>query len=156
MASSWNPDFLDLVDAFAAESVDYVVVGAFALAAHGLVRATGDIDFLVSPSTDNAPRVLRALLRFGAPTQAAGVDEGDFTRPGTVYQIGVAPRRIDLLTQISGVSFDEASASRSNRDIEGRSVPFLGLDALIRNKRASGRPKDLVDADSLERLRSGK
>jgi hypothetical protein len=155
MASKWNVDFLDLVDALNAEQVEYLVVGAFALAAHGFPRATGDIDFLVRPSGENAPRVVRALQAFGAPLASAGVSEADFTTPGGVYQIGVVPRRIDLLTEVSGLSFDEALADHVLRDVDGRSVPFIGREALLRNKRAAGRPKDLADAAALEALRPG-
>lgn len=155
MAASWNDDYLDLIDCLAAEAVEYVVVGAFALAIHGLPRATGDIDILVRPSAANAPRVIRALIRFGAPLDGAGVSEADFTVPGVVYQLGLAPRRIDILTAISGVSFDEAWATRHQRLVDGRSIGFLGEAELIRNKRATGRPKDVVDADALERLRRG-
>jgi hypothetical protein len=153
MASKWNADFLDLADALEFEKVEYVIVGAFALAAHGLPRATGDIDFFVRPSKDNASRVVRALTSFGAPLAAAGVSAGDFEAGGTVYQLGVVPRRIDIITQISGVTFDEAVASRVLHEVDGRRLAFLGRAELIRNKRAAGRPKDLVDADALEQLR---
>ena len=152
MASRWNDDFLDLVDFLNHEGVEYVVVGAFALAQHGLPRATGDIDFFVRPSAENAPRVLRALEAFGAPLNSAGVTAADFERAGMVYQIGVVPRRIDILTEASGITFDEAWASRIVRRIDGRDVPFVGLEPLLRNKRATGRPKDLADADALEAL----
>lgn len=150
MASKWNADFIDLVDLLNAEHVEYVIVGAFALAAHGFPRATGDIDFFVRPSAQNATRVVRALQRFGAPLSSAGVTEGDFAIAGSVYQIGVVPRRIDVITEISGVTFDEATASCLVREVDGRQVPFLGRDMLIRNKRATGRSKDLVDAEVLE------
>ncbi len=150
MAAKWNADFLDLVDSMNAEQVEYVIVGAFALAAHGFPRATGDIDFFVRASAQNAGRVVRALGRFGAPLAAAGVSEADFARPGGVYQIGVVPRRIDIITEISGVTFEEAAATRLLLDVDARQVPFLGRQMMIRNKRASARPKDLVDADTLE------
>jgi hypothetical protein len=152
MASSWNADFLDLVDALVAERVEYLIVGAFALAAHGVPRATGDIDFFVRPSPENAARVIRALRAFGAPLAAANVTEADFERPGVVYQMGITPRRIDLLTEISGLDFDQAFASRLDREVEGRHLLFIGRDALVQNKRASGRMKDLADVESLERL----
>lgn len=153
MASKWNADFLDLVDAMNAEQVEYVIVGAFALAAHGFPRATGDIDFFVRPSAENAARVVSALEKFGAPLGAAGVTAADFAKPGSIYQIGVVPRRVDVITEISGVSFDEALATRLVRDVDGRQVPFLGRELMIRNKRASARPKDLVDADALANLK---
>ncbi len=153
MASiDWNADFLDLIDCFAAELVEFLVVGAFALAEHGLPRATGVLDVLVRPAADNARRVLAALTRFGAPVAAAGVAAEDFARPGTVYQMGVVPRRIDVMTEISGLSFDEAWASRVGVDVHGRPLAFLGYESLLANKRASGRPKDLRDADDLQAL----
>jgi hypothetical protein len=152
MASSdWNADYLDLLECLHREGAEFVIVGAFALAQHGFPRATGDLDVFVRPSPENAARVLAALGRFGAPLHAAGVSASDFERPGSVYQLGVVPRRIDLLTEVSGLTFDEAWTSREERDIEGRPAPFLGYDALIKNKRASARPKDLIDVESLER-----
>lgn len=151
MTGAWNPDFFDLVDVLEQAGVEYVIVGAFALAAHGLPRATGDIDFFVRPSRENAKRVMRALASFGAPLKAAGVSELDFEREGTVYQLGVPPRRIDILNQISGVDFDEALAGHIERVVESRRLRFLGYEALLKNKRASGRPKDLVDVGILEK-----
>lgn len=153
MASSWNDDFLDLVDCLNTLGVEYVVVGAFALAQHGLPRATGDVDFLVRPSRENANRLMQALERFGAPLRSAGVTTDDFERPGMVYQLGVVPRRIDLLTEATGITFDEAWISRIVRNVDGREIAFVGLGPLLKNKRATGRPKDLVDAEALERLR---
>ena len=152
MASKWNVDFLDLVDVLNADQVEYLIVGAFALAAHGFPRATGDIDFFVRPSPENATRLIGALRKFGAPLAAAGVTEADFAKAGIVYQVGVVPRRIELITEISGVSFDDGVASQLIRDVDGRQVRFLGREALLRNKRASARPKDLVDAAALERI----
>ena len=152
MDASWNEDFVDLLDTFAQEHVEFVIVGAFALAIHGVPRATGDIDILVRPTTENAERVILALTRFGAPLEAARVTAADFARPGVVYQMGLPPRRIDLLTEISGVSFEDAWSDRLTRVIDGRDRPFLGLETLLRNKRASGRPKDLVDIDALARI----
>lgn len=105
---------------------------------------------LVRPSPDNAALVVRALLVFGAPLEAHGVTAADFATEGTVYQLGLPPRRIDVLTQISGVSFDEAWDSRLETTVRGRAVPVLGRDALIKNKRAAGREKDLLDVRLLE------
>jgi hypothetical protein len=144
-----NDDFRDIVVQFADANVEFVIVGAFALAFHGAPRASGDIDLFVRPSPENAARVYEALLRFGAPLPAHGVAAPDFAREGTVYQIGLAPRRIDVLTQISGVAFDEAWASRSDAEVEGRSIHIIGRDALIKNKTASGRPKDVADVSRL-------
>ena len=155
MASAeWNPDYVDLVDCFRAEGVDFLVVGAFALAEHGLPRSTGDFDVLVRPSLENARRVCAALARFGAPLATAPVTPADLARPGMVYQMGVVPRRIDVMTAISGLSFDEAWSSRVEVLVHGRPLAFLGYGALLANKRASGRAKDLRDADDLEALRT--
>jgi hypothetical protein len=146
-----NPDFRDLLLALSGEGVEFLVVGAHALALHGAPRSTGDLDVLVRPSEENADRVWRALVRFGAPMEAAGVRAADFTTPGIVYQIGLPPSRIDLLTEITGVTFDEAWASRAAADLEGSTIHLLGRDALVRNKQATGRPKDLADVSRLRR-----
>jgi hypothetical protein len=147
----WNDDFRDLVAELEAARAEFVIVGAHALAVHGVPRATGDLDVLVRPTAENAHRVLQALGHFGAPVDVHQLSVEDLTRPGTVYQIGLPPRRIDLLTEISGVSFDEAWQTRTEVEVEGRPVPFLGRDALIKNKRAAGRDKDLTDVRLLER-----
>ena len=148
-APELNDDFRDVLGELIEAGVDFVVVGAHALAAHGLPRATGDIDILVRPSPDNAARVVAALTKFGAPLQAHGVGAKDFERPGTVYQMGLPPRRIDVLTEISGVSFERAWDTRVPVEVDGIELPFLGRDALVENKRATGRDKDLVDVKAL-------
>ena len=148
-----NEDFIDVLAAFDEHGVDFVVVGAHALAAHGIVRATGDIDLFVRCSPENARRVFSALVAFGAPIAAHGISVADFELPDNVYQIGLPPRRIDVLTSISGVSFDEAWGSRIAVQMGGVDVHVLGREAMIRNKRCAARPKDLIDAESLERDR---
>lgn len=152
-SNAWNDDFLDLLDCFTGASVEFIIVGAFALAQHGLPRATGDLDLLVRPSKENAPRVFAALIKFGAPVSSANLSAADLEKPGNVYQLGVVPRRIDVLTEISAVSFDEAWASRVERTVDGRRLVFLGREMLLKNKRATGRPKDLADVASLEQLK---
>lgn len=144
-----NDDFRDIVVQFADAQVEFVIVGAFALAFHGAPRASGDIDLLVRPTPANALRVYEALLRFGAPLPAHGVTADDFSRDGAVYQIGLPPRRIDVLTQISGVPFDEAWESRIDAEVDGRGIHVIGRDALIKNKLAAGRPKDVADVARL-------
>jgi hypothetical protein len=146
-----NVDFRDLLILFADGGVEFVVVGAYALSFHGAPRASGDIDIFVRAEPKNADRVFGALARFGAPLASSGVTSADFARPGSVYQIGLPPRRIDILTQISGVTFDEAWASRVSGEVEGRTIGFIGRDALLKNKEATGRPKDLADAARLRR-----
>lgn len=146
-----NDDFRDLLVLFAESGVEFLIVGAYALAFHGAPRASGDIDLFVRPSLANARRVFEALGRFGAPLEAAGVTEADFAHPGAVYQIGLPPRRIDVLTAISGMDFDEAWASRATAEVEGRAVSLIGRAALLRNKEATGRLKDLADVERLRR-----
>ncbi|MGE3966472.1 MAG: hypothetical protein AB7I09_20420 [Planctomycetota bacterium] len=152
---SLNSDFRDMLLALADERADFVVVGAWALAYHGHVRATLDFDVLVRPTAENAKRVMAALFRFGAPVQQHGLTEKDLATPGTVYQIGLPPRRIDILTQITGVTFEEAWNTREIQQLESRDVAFLARDQLIKNKRAAGRPKDLADVAELERSNGG-
>jgi hypothetical protein len=113
----------------------------------------GDRDVFIRPSPDNAARVWRALLAFSAPVSAAGMVQADFETPGLVYQIGLPPRRVDVLTSVSGVSFDEAWASRGVAAVEGRIVYFIGRDAFLRNELVAGRPKDLADAVRLGKSR---
>lgn len=144
-----NPDFIDLLRAFAAAEVRFLIVGAYALAVHGRPRATGDLDLFVEPSAPNAHRVLDALTTFGAPLQ--GVTAADFAAPGIVFQVGVPPRRIDILTELTGITFEEAWASRTRSAFGPLEVDFIGRDAFIRNKRATGRPQDLADIEALER-----
>lgn len=144
-----NDDFRDFLTALHDEGVEFLVVGAYAVAAHGAPRATGDLDVLVRPSAANAARVMRALARFGAPVDALGIRQDDFVRPEVVCQIGLPPRRIDILTEISGVSFEEAWREKVVQNVAGIEVCFPSREILIRNKRASGRPKDLADLHSL-------
>lgn len=150
-APTLNDDFLDMIQALQASRVDFIIVGAHALAAHGLPRATGDIDIFVRCTKDNASRVMSALRIFGAPIDSHGVTQDDFEQPDTVYQIGLPPRRIDLLTTISGVSFEEAWQSRLTTRLGNIEVPTLGREALLKNKRAAGRDKDALDAQALEK-----
>ena len=143
-----NPDFSDMLSALSAEGVEYLLIGAYAMAVHGVPRATGDIDVWIRPTPENADRVLRALARFGAPLGT--LHALDLTSEETVFQIGVAPKRIDLLTAIDGVSFDDAWQRRETRSVDGVTLPVIGRDELIRNKRATGRQRDRADADQLE------
>jgi hypothetical protein len=145
-----SDDFRDVLAALVEAGVRFVVVGAHALAAHGVPRVTGDIDILIEPTRANASRVWAALAAFGAPLDTLGVHQSDLTTPGLVTQIGLPPYRIDILTSISGVSFDEAWADRMPGTLFDVAVDFLGRDSFIKNKRASGRPKDLRDIRALE------
>jgi hypothetical protein len=145
-----NNDFRDILSAFCEEKVEFMLVGAYAVAAHGLPRATGDIDLWIKNSNQNAERVWRALERFGAPLSELSKD--DLTRPGTVIQLGVTPRRIDILTEITGVEFREAEPERLMISIEGIEIPVIGRAHLIQNKKAVGRPQDEADVSRLEIL----
>jgi len=143
-----NSDFRDILSAFCEEKVEFMRVGAYAVAAHGLPRATGDIDLWIKCRADNAQRVWRAVKRFGAPIANLTVE--DFSKPGTVIQVGVSPRRIDILTEITGVDFQEAQAEQLIVNIEGLTIPVIGRTHLIKNKRALGRPQDQADVARLE------
>lgn len=143
-------DQIDAILAFLEEKVEFLIVGAHALAVHSVPRATGDLDIFIRATPENADRVWRALAKFGAPLR--DVTREDFASPDVVFQIGVPPARIDVITQISGVEFDEAWPNRVVVPIGGHPVAFLGRDDLIRNKRAAARLKDLADVESLERL----
>lgn len=120
------------------------------MGAHGVARATGDMDVLVRPDPANARRVVEALVAFGAPLAAHAVSAADFERAGNVYQMGLPPRRIDVLTSVSGLSFEEAWATRTTVTVAGLEVAVIGL-ALIKNKEAAARDKDLLDAKLLRK-----
>lgn len=143
-----NPDFREMLCGLNAVDAEYIVVGAYALAAHGLPRATGHLDVWVRSSPDNAQRVLRALQAFGAPMDQISAE--DLAQPDVVFQIGVAPRRIDVLTSIDGVTFEGAWPRRWQLQVDGLTVPILSKEDFVVNKRAVGRPKDLADIAWLE------
>jgi hypothetical protein len=143
-----NKDYFDMLSALCAANAEFMLVGAHAMAAHGLPRATGDMDIWIHRSPDNARRVWEALQAFGCPLHDLTVE--DLNTPEIVFQIGVAPRRIDLLTSIDGVEFEEAWPDRHETRLPGLKIPVIGREHLIRNKRAVGRPKDLADIAWLE------
>lgn len=142
-----NPDFVALLRELSAAEARFLVVGAYALAHHARPRATGDLDLWIDSSIDNAARVYGALRSFGAPL--SDLQEADLTEPELVYQIGVAPRRIDILTSLTGLSFVEAWTTKEAGRMGGIECYFLGRDQLIRNKRALGRARDLADLETL-------
>ena len=143
-----NRDFRDLLAEFNAQGVEYLVVGAHALAAHGHVRATKDLDVWIRPEVENARRVLNALQMFGAPLH--DLTEADLTTPGLIFQIGVPPVRIDVLTAIDGVEFAEAWPARMLTKFADQPVAVLSKEHMIKNKRAAGRTQDLADVEKLE------
>ena len=144
-------DFVDVVASLNAARARFLVVGAYAMAAHGVPRATGDLDVWVEPTEENGPRVFEALARFGAPLQALGITLRDLLAPGVVCQIGLPPRRIDITTVIDGVEFTEAWEERLEGSLGPVRLSYIGREALIRNKEAAGRAKDLADLELLRR-----
>ena len=142
-----HPDFKELLASFNSHGVDYLVVGAYALAFHGAPRYTGDIDLLVRPEPENARAVLAALADFGFAS--LGLSESDFLTPDRVVQLGVPPVRIDLLTSLTGVSWEEARAHRVAGHYGDIPVHFIGKTEYVRNKRATGRKKDAADLEAL-------
>jgi hypothetical protein len=143
-----EPDFKELLLAFNAHDVEYLIVGAHALAVYGHVRATKDIDVWVGPSNENAQRVLNGLSEFGAPLGDLTLE--DLTRPGTIFQIGVPPLRIDIITQIDGVEFADAWPDRFETVFGGVPAFVISRHHLIRNKKTAARLQDLADVEKLE------
>ena len=141
-------DFRDMLGLLKNFGVDFLLVGAHAMAAHSTPRATGDIDLWVRSTPENADRLWRVLAKFGAPLHDVTPD--DFAKPGTGLHIGVPPFRIDIITHVSGLTFDEAWPNRIEAEVLGHQIPVIGRQDLIHNKRSSGRSKDAQDADDLE------
>ena len=144
----WNNNYREMLCALRDAAVDFIWVGAYALAAHGFPRATLDINLWVRPAPDNAKRIFRALTVFGAPV--AQINAADFETEDMIVQIGVAPRRIDFVTSISGVAYEAAARNVVEREIDGIRARILSAADLLRNKLAAGRPKDLADAVLLQ------
>jgi hypothetical protein len=143
-----NEDYKDMLQSLLDNEVKFLIVGAYALAAYGYPRATGDFDIWVEASQENSKKILASLISFGSPT--AGLTENTFMQEGIIFQIGVAPRRIDLITHIDGVDFNNAYPSRTIIVMEGLNLPFISKENLIKNKKSTGRDKDLIDAKHLE------
>jgi len=147
-----NPDFRDIISALHAERVEFLIVGSYAVAAHATARATEDLDIWVRNTAPNSQRVMQALYRFGAPT--SNLSAADFQSPDLIFQMGSPPWRIDILTAIDAVTFDEAWPERGELVLDGLKLPVLSRRHLVANKRAVGRAKDLADVESLEKGRS--
>jgi len=145
-----NPDFRDLFSALSAEGAEFIVVGAHAVMYFTEPRYTKDLDVWVRPTAENAERVHRAFVAFGAPMASLTVE--DLSKLGTSFQIGVAPNRIDVLTSIEGVAFDTAWGRRVASSYGDVPISLLSLDDLLVNKKAVGRPQDLLDVEKLERV----
>jgi len=142
-----NEDYRDMLQILLGNRVRFLVVGAYALGAHGYPRATGDFDIWVDNSADNAKKIRTSLAEFGAPL--SDISDSTFTEEGIIFQIGVAPRRIDIITHIDGVNFASAYGNRQIIEVEGLNIPFISKEDLITNKRSTGRAKDALDADCL-------
>ncbi len=145
-----DADFLDLLTSLCAADARFLVVGAYAVGVHGRPRATKDLDVWIEASPDNARRVLKALRDFGAPL--GDLTESDFEAPGTGFKMGEPPSRIDILTKIEGVRFEDAWPRRVETSFGSVRCGVIGRDDLLTNKRAAGRPQDLADVEALERL----
>ena len=147
---SLSSDFVEFIECLNRRRVEYLLVGGHALAFHGVPRFTKDIDFWVRPEAANAERLLGALAEFGFASAGLALD--DFTTPGKIVQLGIAPNRIDLVTRVDGVEFEEAWAQRIEADYRGVALRVLSLPLLIVNKRSTGRKQDALDADTLEEI----
>lgn len=143
-----NRDFTDILSAFIEERVEFLVVGGYAMAFHGYVRATGDIDLWIRSTPENAERVWKALNTFGAPL--FDLTKEDLQTPGMVFQMGLPPSRIDIITEIDGVEFEEAWKKRNTIEYKESLIPLIDKHLLLVNKKATGRPKDLNDVLWLE------
>jgi hypothetical protein len=142
------PDFDEFIGCLIAHGVDFVIVGAYALAFHGAPRFTGDLDVLIRPSLDNAERLLKALDAFGFPT--TGLTPEAVADRRRLLEMGVPPVQIHVMSSISGVEWDEVWADRCDGPLGAHTAPFIGRETYLRNKRAAGRPKDLADIDALK------
>lgn len=144
-----NRHFVEMLRALSGAGAEYMVIGAHAVAAHGYLRSTEDFDIWIRPTIENAGRIIAAVSDFGAPLRELTID--DLSTPGTFFQIGVRPQRIDIINDIPGLIFEDAWPNRVMVEVDGGNYPFIGKLDLIRNKRATGRPLDLIDADKLEK-----
>lgn len=145
-----NRDFFDFLRCLLDAGARFLVVGAHAMAVHGVPRATGDLDIWIARDPENAAKVWAAFLKFGAPVHSLGVSPADLEAADKVIQFGVPPSRLDVLTRVSGLEFEAAWSRRQIHNVDGAPVPFLGREDLIANKRASGRAKDIADIEALE------
>jgi hypothetical protein len=147
-----NEDYKEMLQLLLEEQVDFIIVGAYALGTHGYPRATGDIDIWVKPNNINSKKLYKALARFGAPLDQIKMDE--FSVEGVNFQIGVIPRRIDIITKIDGVTYEEADEDKIIVEIEGLKIPVISLDKFIKNKLATGREKDELDIKILRKKKN--
>jgi len=144
-----NEDYKEILQILLNNKAKFLIVGAYAMGAYGYPRATGDLDIWVEASPENSKKLCKSLSEFGSPMN--NITENTFTEKGVIFQIGVAPRRIDIITHIDGVSFEEAYKTKESIEIEDIQVPFLSKENLIKNKESTGREKDRLDADYLKK-----
>jgi hypothetical protein len=142
-----NEDYKEMLQILLSNKVEFLVVGAYAMGAYGYPRATGDLDIWVEASPGNSEKIYRSLSKFGAPL--SDITETTFSEEGIIFQIGVAPRRIDIITKIDGVDFGKAYSDKQEIEVEGIKIPFLSKEDLIKNKESTGREKDQLDAKYL-------
>ena len=143
-----NADYIDMLKCLNKAGVDYILVGGWAVNMYGYIRATVDLDIWILADADNAKKVYSAVAEFGAPV--AEMKPEEFAEYGMIFQIGVAPCRVDIISKISGVSYADAVARAEPKTIDGIPVRIISLEDLIANKKASGRAKDLADVEVLE------
>lgn len=144
----FSQDFSEFVALLIANQAEYMIVGGYAVGIHGHPRFTGDLDIWLNPTFENAEKILRVVEQFGF--SSFNLTVSDFTKEGNIIQLGNPPLRIDLLTQIDGVSFSDCYQNRKIVDIEGLQVNFIGYEDLLKNKKASGRLRDLDDLNNLQ------
>lgn len=144
-----NEDYKEILQFLLKNEVRFLIVGAYAMGIYGYPRATGDFDIWVENSADNSERIHKSLLQFGASLK--GINPGTFTEKGVIFQIGIAPRRIDIITHIDGVGFKEAYKNKEEVEIEAIKVPFISKKHLIKNKKSTGREKDKLDIEYLKK-----
>jgi len=143
-------DFSDMIKIFLEEQVRFLLVGGISINLYGYIRATKDMDLWIEANKENALKVFKALAKFGAPMQDISVQ--DFEKEGMIFQIGIDPIRIDIITTITGVKFEEAIQNAKIMEIDGINIPTISIQDLIKNKKASGRHKDLADVEVLEKI----
>ena len=144
----FSQDFREFIELLIKHKAEYLIVGGYAVGVHGHPRYTGDLDIWLNPNEQNAALILKAVNEFGFSSY--GLTSSDFTKPGNVVQLGYPPLRIDLLTQIDGVTFEECFANKKEVSIDGLQINFIGYNDLLKNKKESGRPRDIDDIDNLK------
>lgn len=147
-----NEDYKEILQSLLNNKAKFLVVGAYAMGAYGYPRATGDLDIWVEASVENSKNIYKSISEFGAPL--SDITEETFTEKGIIFQIGIAPRRIDIITHIDGVIFEEAYKTKEFIEIENLRVPFLSKENLIKNKESTNREKDRLDADYLKKSKN--